>query len=167
MKRDRPSSKDVAGEGFDRYASGYEQLVDKSIAFTGRDASFFAKRKVDLLRQLQQARGLDLSDATLLDVGCGTGTTDQHFAGQVRTLYGVDISEEMLVMARQNVPGHTFSRTMGLRFLLTGEHSMSSWRSAPCTTFPRLCSGTSLLSSAASPDPAASSLSSNTIRPIL
>ena len=111
MKRDRPRAAGVDGtEGvgdnvFDRHGSEYEQLVDRSIAFTGRSASFFARRKVDLLRRIQLERGQDLRGAALLDVGCGTGTTDRYLVGQVRTLHGVDVSEGMLAMARQNVPG--------------------------------------------------------------
>ncbi len=98
----------VGEEAFDRNASDYEQLVDRSISFTGRDASFFARRKVDLLTRLQEARGHSLDDATLLDVGCGTGTTDRHLVDEVKDLYGVDISTEMLGMARKNVPGAHF-----------------------------------------------------------
>jgi ubiquinone/menaquinone biosynthesis C-methylase UbiE len=105
---DEGSPEGVRREVFDHFAPGYEQLVDGSIAFTGRDASFFAERKVELLARLQRMRGLDLRDASLLDVGCGTGTTDRLLDGQVRTLCGVDISEEMLVMARKNVPEAEF-----------------------------------------------------------
>lgn len=105
---DTESPEGVGREVFDHYAPGYEQSVDSSIAFTGRDASFFAERKVELLVRLQRERGLDLRDAALLDVGCGTGTTDRLLASQVRTLCGVDISEEMLVMARRNVPAAQF-----------------------------------------------------------
>jgi len=114
MTPEPPRAADVDGiEGvgdnvFDRHGSEYEQLVDRSIAFTGRSASFFARRKVDLLRRIQLERGQDLRDAALLDVGCGTGTTDRHLVGEVRTLHGVDISEGMLAMARQNVPGAHF-----------------------------------------------------------
>ncbi len=108
------STQGIGGETFDRHASGYERAVDKSIAFTGRDASFFAGRKVDLLKQLQWERGLDLSNATLLDVGCGTGTTDRHLVRQVRTLHGVDIAEEMLGIARQHVPDAHFQLYDGM-----------------------------------------------------
>jgi ubiquinone/menaquinone biosynthesis C-methylase UbiE len=44
----------------------------------------------------------------VLDVGCGTGTTDQFLVSRVGNLDGVDISEEMLEKARVNVPSGTF-----------------------------------------------------------
>ena len=88
MRRQRPSiadpgasaakEEDTTAEIFDRHAAEYEHAVNRSISFTGRNVSFFAERKVDLLRRLLRANGRELSRATVLDVGCGTGTTDQH-----------------------------------------------------------------------------------------
>ncbi len=46
-----------AGEVFDHGAAGYEDAVDRSISFTGRNASFFAERKVDLLDELLRSQG--------------------------------------------------------------------------------------------------------------
>jgi ubiquinone/menaquinone biosynthesis C-methylase UbiE len=113
MRRDQDPiteshAENTAGNGarqvFDQHAAKYEQAVDRSISFTGRNASFFAQRKVEVLHQLLASRGRDLSQATVLDVGCGTGMTDRHLVSQVRTLHGVDIAEEMLIQAERNVP---------------------------------------------------------------
>jgi SAM-dependent methyltransferase len=93
---------------FDEYATGYEEAVDKSIAFTGRDSSFFARRKVELLETLAQRHLGRLSEATVLDVGCGTGTTDRHLVRRVRALTAVDVSEEMLAVASRRVSGAAF-----------------------------------------------------------
>ncbi|MGD0314145.1 MAG: class I SAM-dependent methyltransferase [Acidimicrobiales bacterium] len=93
---------------FDLDAAGYEEAVDRSISFTRRDASFFARRKVALLRNILRAQGQALDQAALLDVGCGAGTTDRHLADQVKTLHGVDVSEEMLAVARKHVSGGEF-----------------------------------------------------------
>ncbi len=112
-RRIRPDDVGPNQEVFDRFAPGYEDAVDRSVSFTGRDASFFAERKVRLLRLLCNAHGLELSHAALLDVGCGTGTTARHLAGQVKELRGVDVSEEMLAAARQTVPGGRFERYDG------------------------------------------------------
>jgi SAM-dependent methyltransferase len=114
MKRARSSTNGArhqsidAREVFDQRASQYDQEVDRSISFTGRDASFFAARKVALLDRLLQAQGHELSGASVLDVGCGTGTTDQHLVTRVKELQGVDLSEEMVAMARTRVPGASF-----------------------------------------------------------
>jgi ubiquinone/menaquinone biosynthesis C-methylase UbiE len=93
---------------FDEQAAHYERTVDSSISFTGRDSSFFAWRKVLLLRQLLESQGRELDRSAILDVGCGTGTTDRHLANQVKELHGVDISNEMLAIARESVPTARF-----------------------------------------------------------
>ena len=43
-------------EIFDEQAADYEQAVNRSISFTGRNASFFAERKVGLLSRLLRSR---------------------------------------------------------------------------------------------------------------
>jgi SAM-dependent methyltransferase len=46
----------------------------------------------------------------LLDLGCGTGRLCAHFAANGFDCVGVDLSEEMLAVARANVPRATFVR---------------------------------------------------------
>jgi ubiquinone/menaquinone biosynthesis C-methylase UbiE len=94
---------------FDTYATGYEDAVDRSVSFTGRNSAFYARRKVELLEDLVRPNLGSLQGLSLLDVGCGTGTTDQFLSPRVRSLHGVDISEEMLAKARRNVPKAAFS----------------------------------------------------------
>jgi ubiquinone/menaquinone biosynthesis C-methylase UbiE len=100
---------------FDRYATGYEHVVDRSVSFTGRKSAFYARRKVEILEEIV-GQGLGpLKGLSLLDVGCGTGTTDQVLAPCVRSLHGVDVSMEMLIKAQQNVPEAQFSWYNGER----------------------------------------------------
>ena len=94
---------------FDDHAMHYEESVDRSVSFTGRDAAFYARRKVEILEDIVRPGLGSLQGLNLLDVGCGTGTTDRHLAPRVRTLHGVDISEEMLVKAQHNVPKAKFA----------------------------------------------------------
>lgn len=89
---------------FDTYALRYEEAVDQSVSFTGRGSAFFAARKVEILEDIVTPRIGSLENVSLLDVGCGTGTTDRFFMPRVRRLCGVDISEEMLERARAAVP---------------------------------------------------------------
>jgi 2-polyprenyl-3-methyl-5-hydroxy-6-metoxy-1,4-benzoquinol methylase len=63
---------------------------------------------VSLLRKIVHAQGQDLDQAVLLDVGCGAGTTDRHLASQVKSLHGVDVSEEMVSVARKHVADGEF-----------------------------------------------------------
>jgi len=105
----RTREKDRLDVDFDRYASGYVDDVDRSVSFTGRNSAFYARRKVELLEEIVQQGSRSLEGLSLLDVGCGTGTTDRLLAPRVRSLHGVDVSAEMLVRARQNVPEAQFS----------------------------------------------------------
>ena len=97
------------GIDFDDFANDYEDTVDRSVSFTGRDSAFFARRKVEILEDIVRPGLGSLQGLNLLDVGCGTGTTDRHLAPRVRRLHGVDISEEMLLKARRNVPRAEFT----------------------------------------------------------
>ncbi len=94
---------------FDTYAAGYEAAVDQSVSFTGRNAAFFAERKVDILESIVSPVVGPLRGLSVLDVGCGTGTTDRVLMPRVGRLQGVDISEEMLAKARINVPSAGYS----------------------------------------------------------
>jgi SAM-dependent methyltransferase len=94
---------------FGSYALRYEESVDKSVSFTGRGSAFFAARKVEVLETIVDPEVGPLSGLSLLDVGCGTGTTDRFFMPRVQSLYGVDISEEMLDKARAAVPAAKYS----------------------------------------------------------
>ena len=97
------------GVDFDEYAKNYEDSVDRSVSFTGRDSAFYARRKVEILEDIVRPGLGSLQGLKLLDVGCGTGTTDRYLAPRVRTLHGVDISDEMLVKAQRKVPKAAFS----------------------------------------------------------
>jgi ubiquinone/menaquinone biosynthesis C-methylase UbiE len=59
---------------------------------------------VDILDAIVQPELGPLDTLSVLDVGCGTGTTDRVLMPRVGSLHGVDISEEMLAKARRNVP---------------------------------------------------------------
>ena len=106
---------------FDTYAAEYEAAVDQSVSFTGRNAAFFAERKVDILETIVSPAIGSLGTLSVLDVGCGTGTTDRVLMPRVGSLYGVDISEEMLAKARVNVPTAAYSWYDGEKLPFTDE----------------------------------------------
>ncbi len=93
---------------FDAHAYQYVKAVDQSVSFTGKDSAFFARRKVEMLEELSFRAGVPLGGLSVLDVGCGTGTTDHHLVNHVGSLVGVDVSEEMLALAAEAVPGARF-----------------------------------------------------------
>jgi SAM-dependent methyltransferase len=93
---------------FDAHAHEYVEAVDQSVSFTGKDSAFFARRKVEMLEELAFRATGSLAGLSVLDVGCGTGTTDRYLVDHVGSLIGVDVSEEMLALARQSVPAASF-----------------------------------------------------------
>lgn len=111
--RDAPSPQvawdEHRGIDFDAYAKNYEDSVDRSVSFTGRDSAFYARRKVEILEDFVRPLLGSLQGLELLDVGCGTGTTDRYLAPRVKKLHGVDISDEMLVKAQRKVPRAKFT----------------------------------------------------------
>ena len=103
----RGSEEEARAAEFDSHAIRYERMVDRSVSFTGRDSAFYAERKVEVLEAIM--RTAPLEELSVLDVGCGTGTTDRFLRPRVGALCGVDTSEEMLAKATANVPGVEFS----------------------------------------------------------
>jgi ubiquinone/menaquinone biosynthesis C-methylase UbiE len=94
---------------FDALAPQYVQSVDESVSFTGRNSAFFASRKVDLLEQIAAKAVGQLSSLSVLDVGCGTGTTSSFLVDRCQSLVGVDVSKEMLDQAARTVPEASFT----------------------------------------------------------
>jgi SAM-dependent methyltransferase len=88
---------------FDDVAASYEQLVERSIAFGGRNHDFYLESKADALLELVRRRLGDLGDVRALDVGCGDGLFDKHLR-TLGALDGVDPSEAMIERARQRNP---------------------------------------------------------------
>jgi SAM-dependent methyltransferase len=88
---------------FDRHAASYEAALDDAIAFARRDHSFYTEAKVrhllELAREIAAPAELDV-----LDVGCGVGLTDTLLAPAVRTLHGVDVSEQAIGEAARRNP---------------------------------------------------------------
>jgi predicted TPR repeat methyltransferase len=75
---------------FDRYSERYDQHLVGTLKYRTPDLLF------DAIVRLVPPRGLDI-----LDLGCGTGLLGTRFHPLARTLTGVDISPNMLEVARQ------------------------------------------------------------------
>jgi predicted TPR repeat methyltransferase len=75
---------------YDRYADQYDRHVASALKY----------RTPELLSDLI-ARWLQTTRADILDLGCGTGLVGVRLRAHARTLTGVDISPNMLKLARQ------------------------------------------------------------------
>jgi SAM-dependent methyltransferase len=90
--------------GFDRYACGYHSCLNQALAATGEDTEYFARGRVRwMARALSQ---LNLKPASVLDFGCGTGTTAPLLLAELgcKKLVGVDSSLESIAEANR---GHS------------------------------------------------------------
>jgi SAM-dependent methyltransferase len=86
---------------FDRIESEYEQVVERSIEFSGLKHDFFMAAKADLLDLVVAARFAGQSDLSLLDVGCGVGRLHPHIKGRF-AISGCDVSEKSVARARRD-----------------------------------------------------------------
>jgi SAM-dependent methyltransferase len=84
---------------FDAYRGDYEQVVDRSISFSGLPHDFFMAAKADLLEEIASEHLGNSRTARLLDVGCGVGRLHPHLRGRFASLDGCDVSTESLARA--------------------------------------------------------------------
>lgn len=92
------------------YASIYDTLY--------KDQDF--KSEATVVRQLANEILKNRNRAGLLDLGCGTGNHSQYFQKDFN-VRGVDLSEEMLVLARQKAPDVKFEQGDARTFDLGGD----------------------------------------------
>jgi SAM-dependent methyltransferase len=98
---DRPQPRNGSG------ARDYKQLWDQAATVDARDAvltnatdeSFESTALDDVRRLLAHLRGSD----TVLNIGCGIGRVDLHLAPHVAELWAIDISGQMIALARKRL----------------------------------------------------------------
>ena len=91
-KKDR-STKNIVKEGYNKAAEDYALQRDK----------FHSIPYLEKLAELLPA------NSSILDVGCGAGLPiDRFFVEKGYNVYGIDISERMIELAKKNVPAGNF-----------------------------------------------------------
>jgi SAM-dependent methyltransferase len=86
---------------FDEYAGDYESALQQGLSVSGESKDYFAEQRVVWLKQC--LKQLEISLETILDFGCGTGSSTPFLLDTlgVKQVLGVDVSAESLVVARQ------------------------------------------------------------------
>jgi SAM-dependent methyltransferase len=99
---------------FDRYADRYEELVARSIGFSGQDQSFFIEARARHLLDVVRRRLGEPGRLHGLDVGCGGGLSHPYLSS-LGALDGVDVSASMIARAREHNPGVRYHVADGTR----------------------------------------------------
>lgn len=100
---------------FDRYAENYDRLVRESLRISGEDKDYYARRRIEWLRDCLQGRGA--LPRLVLDFGCGTASATALLAevlGADRVV-GTDESAAVIDVARRE------RERPGIRFALPRE----------------------------------------------
>ncbi len=99
---------------FDQYKDSYVKSVEASVSFSGKGHRFFTQVKArELLNSLRRLKG-ETQTLSILDVGCGTGATDEFLVGEFNQVSGTDVSEGVLETARKNQPSVLYKFYDGL-----------------------------------------------------
>lgn len=102
---------------FDSYAHDYDTALNRGLAVSGEDKTFFAKGRILWLSRCLKKLGF--APRSVLDYGCGTGTATPFFIDilGVESVVGVDLSAKSLEVARQTHTG------LPVEYKLTSEYS--------------------------------------------
>ena len=110
---------------FDRVGERYEDLVQRSIGFSGLEHRFFLEAKARRLVELVDRRLGDPKELSLLDVGCGAGNMHPYLTAFGR-VEGADPSEAMVEVARAANPHVRYHVAPGERLPLpTGSYDVT------------------------------------------
>lgn len=105
---------------FDHYADSYDRALAEGLSASGEDRQYFATGRVNWVQACLQQ--LDYSSHSIMDYGCGTGSTTEYLlrALNAQSVVGVDTSERSLAAARQSC------KSAAARFALAGEYRPSA-----------------------------------------
>jgi 2-polyprenyl-3-methyl-5-hydroxy-6-metoxy-1,4-benzoquinol methylase len=98
---------------FDKYAQTYQEVVQKSVSFSGLGYDFFLKTKAVLLKEITSEHFGEFARPSLLDVGCGIGRLHSLLGDRFGPISGVDESVESIETARRENPSVEYRLNCG------------------------------------------------------
>jgi SAM-dependent methyltransferase len=99
---------------FDAYSGSYNEVVNSAISFSGLKVDFFTKVKANYINEVMSESFEDISQISVLDVGCGVGNSLSLLVGKVGRLAGVDVSEACVALASGRTPEVEYAAFDGL-----------------------------------------------------
>ena len=80
-------------------------FVDNELDYENPDAESFWRRGEDVVEQMLGSVGLSIGpDEKVADIGCGVGRLTRALATRAGHVYGIDVSSEMLELAKGHNP---------------------------------------------------------------
>lgn len=88
---------------FDQYARNYNEGHAKAVKSTGFEPSYFHEYKIKEIYRHLKVRGLNNSNLSLLNVGCGIGESEPFIKKHLPhiRIWGIDVSEKCIEVARE------------------------------------------------------------------
>ena len=81
-------------------------FVDNELDYENPDAESFWRRGEDVVERMLDSVGLSIGpDEQVADIGCGVGRLTRALATRAGHVYGIDVSSEMLGLAKEHNPG--------------------------------------------------------------
>lgn len=115
-------NRDVSGptqeqvtKDFDSVATHYRNDLNRTLAITGKEHSFFVNVKRDHILRLAAEHFPDLAELDVLDLGCGIGAYHLGLQGCFRELHGIDVSEKSIRIASEQHPFVRYATFDGTR----------------------------------------------------
>ena len=100
-------------EAFDKYATNYAAIVQKSVDFSGLGYDFFIEAKAYKLKEIAARYFGQFAKPNLLDVGCGVGRLHSLLADKFGQISGVDMSVQCIEQARKDNPNVDYKINTG------------------------------------------------------
>lgn len=89
----------------DRARENALYFVDNEIGYDDPDTDAFWRRGEEVVARMLDVAGLSVGPGeSVLDIGCGVGRLTRALAARARRVYGLDVSREMLKLAREHNP---------------------------------------------------------------
>jgi SAM-dependent methyltransferase len=99
---------------FDQYTKNYDDILNKSLEFSGYESRFFDERKIIEIYNFIKLQGTGQKTLNFLNFGCGIGKSEKFIAQYFNyaSIFSVDISAKSIEFAQknnQNISNLTFS----------------------------------------------------------
>src|SRR5213592_3023784 len=81
-------------------------FVDNEIGYDDPDTDAFWRRGEQVVERMLALAGVEIgADEVVVDIGCGVGRLTRALATRAARVYGLDVSREMLELAKHHNPG--------------------------------------------------------------